>query len=187
MLGGVVLAENRKIKLTKKALKEALVELLQERELSTVTVTELCKAADVNRSTFYSHYETLTNVLDDIEHDFLSHIPFYNNVELSRIMLKQHCIQCIQYIEKHQKELTVLLANHRLITRLYQSATKQIPKRLNPEEQLKQELIILSFTSGFFPAVMHWLENPRGLSAEEFADYMLEFLNHTSNFYTETY
>lgn len=42
--------------MTKSLLQQALVELLEEEHLSSITVTALCARADVNRSTFYAHY-----------------------------------------------------------------------------------------------------------------------------------
>lgn len=59
--------ENRKVRLTKKVLKETLVELLLVKNIAKISVTELCDKADVNRSTFYSHYSGLEAVLNEIE------------------------------------------------------------------------------------------------------------------------
>ena len=49
--------ENRKIKYTKKVLSESLIELLKTKHISEITITELCENADINRTTFYRHYE----------------------------------------------------------------------------------------------------------------------------------
>ena len=62
---------NRRITLTKKMLKDALVELLNEKEISQITVRELCEVADINRSTFYAHYKDQFDLLDSIEEDIL--------------------------------------------------------------------------------------------------------------------
>ena len=43
----------------------ALIGLLKEKPFSYITVSELCKAAGVNRSTFYLHYETLGDLLEE--------------------------------------------------------------------------------------------------------------------------
>jgi hypothetical protein len=37
----------------------ALISLLKKKPFEYITVTEICKAAGVNRSTFYLHYETV--------------------------------------------------------------------------------------------------------------------------------
>ena len=62
--------ENQRVRITKMLLKNALTKLLYEKKIEKVTVSELCEAAGVNRSTFYKHYGSQFDVLDDIEKDF---------------------------------------------------------------------------------------------------------------------
>ena len=56
---------------------KAFLALLEEKDFEYITVKELCKRADVNRSTFYLHYENMTDLLaESIEYmydDFLSY------------------------------------------------------------------------------------------------------------------
>lgn len=44
---------------------EAFLDLLAEKDLEFITVKEICRRAGVNRSTFYLHYETLGDLLDE--------------------------------------------------------------------------------------------------------------------------
>jgi len=67
--------ENRRVRMTKKMLKDSLLELLEHKELSRITVTEICENADVHRSTFYKHYEDPPALLREIEQDYLDIIP----------------------------------------------------------------------------------------------------------------
>lgn len=41
---------------------EALIALLRKKDLKYITVKEVCEKAGVNRSTFYLHYETLSDL-----------------------------------------------------------------------------------------------------------------------------
>lgn len=57
---------------------QALVELLKEKELAYITVKEICKKAGVNRSTFYLHYETISDLLSEImEHTMDSFVELF--------------------------------------------------------------------------------------------------------------
>ncbi|MDL2219933.1 TetR family transcriptional regulator C-terminal domain-containing protein [Ruminococcaceae bacterium OttesenSCG-928-O06] len=49
--------EDRRVRLTKLAICESLVELMQTYPISKISVKMLCEAADINRSTFYAHYK----------------------------------------------------------------------------------------------------------------------------------
>lgn len=56
---------------------EALISLLEVKDLEYITVTEICKKAGVNRSTFYLHYETISDLLneamDNVTRRFISY------------------------------------------------------------------------------------------------------------------
>ena len=58
---------------------EALITLLEKKELEYITVKEICETAGVNRSTFYLHYETISDLLEEtvamINERFLSYFP----------------------------------------------------------------------------------------------------------------
>ena len=58
---------------------EALIALLEEKDLGYITVKEICRQAGVNRSTFYLHYETIADLVDEalemIHRRFLSYFP----------------------------------------------------------------------------------------------------------------
>lgn len=57
---------DQRIEKTKNRLKNALLELLQGNDISSISVTLLCKRAHVNRNTFYSHYNHVKEILDEI-------------------------------------------------------------------------------------------------------------------------
>lgn len=52
---------------SKKAIKNALSQLLMKKDLEEISVTEVVKTAGINRSTFYAHYNNMTEVLEEIE------------------------------------------------------------------------------------------------------------------------
>lgn len=48
-------------------IKQCLTEMLQTSPIDDITATELCKNAEVNRATFYYHYNSVQDVLAEIE------------------------------------------------------------------------------------------------------------------------
>ena len=67
--------DNRRVTMTKLLLKNALLELLEQKELSSISVTAICETADVHRSTFYKYYNSPADILREIERDYLDMIP----------------------------------------------------------------------------------------------------------------
>lgn len=55
--------ENQRVVLTKRLLQEGLFRLLEKKELSKISVTELCMESGINRTTFYKHYGCPDNML----------------------------------------------------------------------------------------------------------------------------
>ncbi len=47
-------------------LDEALIALLEEKDLEYITVKEICQRAGGNRSTFYLHYETVADRVETV-------------------------------------------------------------------------------------------------------------------------
>lgn len=69
-----ILTQDRRIRKSKKSIKSALIDLLAEKDISQITIKELAEKADVNRNTFYGHYDTTYDVISDIENDIVADI-----------------------------------------------------------------------------------------------------------------
>ncbi len=63
---------DRRTRYTRQTIKDIFLEELKTKPYSKITVTEICKKAEINRGTFYLHYYDIDDVLDDIFEDFLS-------------------------------------------------------------------------------------------------------------------
>lgn len=59
---------------TEAAIKDALLARLESRRLHEVTVSEICKQANITRPTFYQHYGNLADVLDELLDDVVSEV-----------------------------------------------------------------------------------------------------------------
>ena len=57
--------DRRQIK-TKKAIIGAFFSLLQEKNISKITITELSKLANIDRKTFYLHYGSISDLYNDL-------------------------------------------------------------------------------------------------------------------------
>ena len=66
------LTESRRTRYTRRAMQDALIDLMRERPLGSITIKALCEQADVNRSTFYAHYDSIEELLHDIEDETMA-------------------------------------------------------------------------------------------------------------------
>ena len=67
---------DRRTRYTRQIIRDTLLELMGEKGFSHVTVTEVCKQAELNRGTFYLHYLDLNDVLDFHGADVRNHLCF---------------------------------------------------------------------------------------------------------------
>ena len=65
---------DKRIEKTKRAIKNAFMELRAKKSLEKITVKELCELAYINKSTFYSHYEDIHALSDALEYEMVLEI-----------------------------------------------------------------------------------------------------------------
>ena len=107
------LTESRRTRYTRRAMQDALIELLRNQPLGSITVKALCERADVNRSTFYAHYASIEELLHDIEDETMAWVT----TALEQLLAQpdsagiEHVIERIcQYIADNRNHLQVLMS-----------------------------------------------------------------------------
>jgi len=56
---------------SKRLIRQAFAELMEEKSIDKITVTDIIKRADINRGTFYAHYENARAVIVQIENEII--------------------------------------------------------------------------------------------------------------------
>lgn len=102
--------DNRRVRITKRMMKDALLELLEQNELSDISITTLCEVADVHRSTFYNYYSVPTDILREIEQDFLDHIPVPPDTpdEVDQEQLLETNVAFFDYVRENDRVFRIL-------------------------------------------------------------------------------
>lgn len=105
--------ENQRIALTKRLLKESLLSLMAEKNIKNITVSELCEAAEINRSTFYNHYGCPADVLMDIENNVVADLEELWKSEGIRNLwpLDKRVEMLCTYVVKNRDLFKLLLRN----------------------------------------------------------------------------
>ncbi len=95
-------------------LKEGLIRILSKKTLSKITVSELCTAAGVNRTTFYNHYESPTMVLKEISEDYATNLReiFTSKGGYDSLNYDLAIEACLDYLYSRKEEIKVLFSNN---------------------------------------------------------------------------
>lgn len=65
---------DKRIKRTKKLLRDGLTELMAEKPIKEITVKELSEKVDINRGTFYLHHRDVYELLESIEQELMDEL-----------------------------------------------------------------------------------------------------------------
>ena len=68
--------KDRRIGKTQKSIRDALVDLLSEKDISQISIKELAERANINRKTFYMHYKSIDDIFDKIENEIIEKLLF---------------------------------------------------------------------------------------------------------------
>mgnify|MGYP000084215048 CR=1 FL=1 len=98
-------AQDRRITKTRKAIYQAFLYLLNQKDYEAITVQEIIDLADVGRSTFYSHYESKELLLDELCQKLFHHL-FERTQYLSP---QDYLAHIFQHFKKNQDHVTSLL------------------------------------------------------------------------------
>lgn len=60
---------DRRTRYTRMVIKEALLDFLEKKSLSEITVKEICQVAEINRATFYRHYLDIYDLFEQMEQE----------------------------------------------------------------------------------------------------------------------
>ena len=102
--------ENRRVRMTKALIKNALLELLEQQELTNITVTAVCEAADVHRSTFYKYYTDTADLMKEIEQDLMDQIPKPHPDQTQAQLLKD-ATAFFDYVKQNEKAFRILFSD----------------------------------------------------------------------------
>lgn len=165
---------------TKKAIYEALVELMQKKKLNSITVTELAAQADINRKTFYTYYSTVNDVLDEGINELITSLKDllcamsedYNMFSPQTLFAFLNTIMSDADIARDlfASDNGSLLFN-RLQKALQETLLKELVSRdIKMNVPSEQYPLISSFVAGgMVSAYYEWITDPDGITLDEMA------------------
>lgn len=65
---------DRRVRRTKKSIRQALTSLLREKSLQNITVKEIADRADINRGTFYTYYHDVYDIVEQLKNEMFEQL-----------------------------------------------------------------------------------------------------------------
>lgn len=174
------MADNRRVRMTKKLIKDAYLELLETNPSEKISVTDICRKADVNRSTFYMYYEDPITLRQDIENDLMEQIPVLSKMP-SEITSDEQFVAILEsfftYIKDNDRMFRVLItqSDNRVFNRRLIDA---VLRKYHVESQSGNPLLAkyeyVFIISGVIGLLGAWMEGNYPISARKFSEMVLK-------------
>ena len=175
--------QDRRITKTRKAIYNAFLQLLNQKDYETITVQEIIDLANVGRSTFYSHYESKELLLNELCKKLFHHL-FERIDQLSTYDYLAHIFQHFKRNQDHVSSL-LLSKNDYFIRQLRNElehdvypmvADQLIQAHPNIPHSYLKHLVV----SHFIETLSWWLKNGKSYTGQEVVQFYLEILNANS-------
>ena len=183
--------EDRRVRKTKSAIKYAFIQLLKERSLENITVQDIADKADINRGTFYLHYEDKYLLLTDMEDECIEQISKFtqfseiqgDNVEMiATLFIDKVLRNIIQHVYDNLDFYNTILSLERKsrleekISDLIQYNTKHQVSVDNKIEGIP-EMYFHSYVSGATISIIrYWVLDSNRISVDELVTHIFKII-----------
>jgi len=169
-----------RVRVTLQIIQKFFFELLKEKPLNKITVTAICEAASINRTTFYKYYSDPSDVLSKIENEMIENMRvFFKNSDNTNILNTLRVI-LNNIIANKEIYSTIISKNgdlnfiNKMIMDSYIVKSESMEDLLPNMNQIEKEWLYRFMTYGCTNIIVSWIENDMAQPAEEVA----EFINH---------
>ena len=134
--------------ITKRVIREAFVELLNERALSKITVKDITDRCGINRNTFYYHYQ-------DVDYPTLNSLDGCIQAAMKFVMENKRAIAHLYYSDNRSTYVSALW-------RICEQAVRTYVDTVFPEDELSgrdREIIIRYHKCECFGLIIDWISN----------------------------
>lgn len=169
---------DKRIIRTKRMIRNALTELMEDKGFEGITVSDLTVRADINRGTFYLHYRDKYDLLEQSENEVILEIEkmaseIQNLTSKSAISFFDEnkpvpfLVELFEYLEENFHFMKVIMGpkgdpsfQMRIKEVMKKNILQNLEKRFKNDEMLVPEDYFFAYVSSAHVGVIqHWLEN----------------------------
>ena len=151
---------------TQFTIRKSLLTLLTKKTLKEITVSELCKTAQITRGTFYNHFFDVFDVYDSIEQEFIDQLK--ERVESTDVthLDSKFIFEIVQLIYDNYDLISTLVGDFKdtmLFEKVYEFAREKyisefVAKCPNiPAEKIK--MVFTYIVNGSMGLLIEWIES----------------------------
>ncbi|HNZ65289.1 MAG TPA: TetR-like C-terminal domain-containing protein [Smithella sp.] len=172
-------AEYRSAIRSRKLIKQAYVELIKEKDIDKITIKDVVTKADINRGTFYAHYNSINAVSEQIGSEIVSALfEFLDEFKDSRMIENPlpFLRKISRFLEEDLEFYRILINSQSSIIflnklkRLFVNKIRSDEKKMSAIKNKDQFIICVDlFASGFVGLYQDWFNYKIKMSLDELA------------------
>lgn len=184
---------NRRVRFTRSALREALIDLILEKPLASITVKDICARADINRSTFYLHFKDVTDILRTTEDEIIEHMhdhapkseqKFHEPKEIKEFFTG--FLEHIRQEPRMMKVIQVLCSEQgdpyfvrKLQSLTYEAFLNGWDMHMMPQMSEDQKLLVYSYIiSGMVAMLSTWATKAQEVPTSQVVELLMGLMRH---------
>lgn len=177
-----------RVKVTKKMIFEAFLNILKNKPIAKTTVKEICFAAGINRTTFYKYYKDTYDLLEQIEDELIDNLQA-NLEHIDKSSLSDIFTIILTDISE-KRELYVALFSEsqgkvfrgRLFSLCYEDNKKVLLEYFPGLPEDKQEWMYYFIADGCNSVLKQWIQGGFKQSIEELVDFLIKLIGAVNKF-----
>ena len=187
--------EDKRIRRSKRLLREALAHLIEERGFDGFSISELTERAGLNRGTFYAHFSDKDALLQSLEREFFDDLGCLRNklqgISLSEFLAAVRngvpprvCVEMFEIISEHGTLIRALLGSHgdaQFQERLRDRVCTDIIRGVLYEKYTRNPTALVEYYVAYYASAMlgliqRWVQRDMQESPEEMAGILMTIM-----------
>ncbi|MEK4074986.1 TetR/AcrR family transcriptional regulator [Paenibacillus sp. FSL M7-0656] len=180
---------DRRIKKSKVALKDALIHLMQKHPFKEISITDIVQRADLNRGTFYRHYqykEDLFNeIIDDVIQDLVTSFrkPYQDEEKFEVNLMPSSAITIFEHVHQHAQFYTLVVKSEassnfqRMICDVLRDLALQDLNHIFPPH-INHEILASYQSHAIFGMIMEWIRQDFKHSPTYMAEELFKIIHY---------
>ena len=171
--------DSRRVRMTKMLLKQSLIELMREKSIHEISIKDICQGADINRSTFYRHYNTQFELYDEVIEDITNDISeIFVSSAGEENSTHKFLVEVLKYIEANRDTFLVILSGKSNIS-MGETFNRFTSRFISDENSSELKVYIIQFiAAGMTSFIWTWLNKENRRSAEDVALIINSIITH---------
>lgn len=169
---------DRRVQKTKAAIREAFLSLLKKKRAEEITVTELAQEANIERKTFYLHYNNINDIIDEIETVVIDMIA--EGTKGLSVNSREFFAALTGIMSENFDYFALIMKDPAYMT--YQNRSQNILRSALMEHYRKTtdldhdhlELYADFYAAGISSIYIHWMQYGQKLSLDDLTDFVYQ-------------